>query len=104
MFSLTRKGIFYVFRIFKNHEYEERLAEEVRKFPVIYDKSHSEHKDKHVIENAWVAVTKALGLDASKSKNTKNSFSRLNIWTKEVNCEDLSDQQAQVVCRWQKRK
>ena len=93
MFSLMRKDIFYVFRIFKNHEYEERLAEEVRKFPVIYCKSHSEHKDKHVIENAWVAVTKALGLDASKSKKyPKLFFARLNIWTKEVNCEDLSDQ------------
>ena len=32
---------------------DEVLSEDVREFPVIYDKSKSGHKDRLIISNAW---------------------------------------------------
>ena len=34
----------------------EELAEVIRKYPCLYDKSKKEHKDKNVTENAWKEV------------------------------------------------
>ena len=34
----------------------EKLAEVVRKYPCLYDKSRKEYKDKTVVENAWKEV------------------------------------------------
>ena len=42
---------------------EEKLSGEVRKFRVLYSKQHSDHKDKHVLNNAWSSVNRALGLE-----------------------------------------
>ena len=42
---------------------EEKFSEEVRKFRVLYSKQHSDHKDKHVLNNAWSSVDQALGLE-----------------------------------------
>ena len=42
---------------------EEKFSEEVRKFCVLYSKQHSDHKDKHVLNNAWRSADQALGLE-----------------------------------------
>ena len=34
----------------------EELAEVIRKYPCLYDKSKKEYKDKNVTENAWKEV------------------------------------------------
>ena len=39
----------------------ERLSESVRKYVVLYDKSHKDFKDKTVVENAWKAVVSECG-------------------------------------------
>ena len=39
---------------------EEELIEAFRKYPVIYDKTVSGHKDQVVVENAWKAITDQL--------------------------------------------
>ena len=41
----------------------EALAEEVRKYSIIYDKSNPSHKDKFKIKNAWRKVEEALGME-----------------------------------------
>ena len=42
---------------------EEKLSEEVRKFHALYSKQHSDHKEKHVLNNAWSSVDQALGME-----------------------------------------
>ena len=39
---------------------EEALAEEVRKYPCLYDKSDEEYKDRTKNRNAWNAVDQTL--------------------------------------------
>ena len=46
--------------------FDERLAEEVRKFPILYDKSSPEFKNKQKKADAWRAVAESLGLKSSK--------------------------------------
>ena len=49
-----------------NARVDEKLAESVRKFPVLYDKSSKDFKDKHKKERAWQDVVKEvflIGLD-----------------------------------------
>ena len=38
----------------------EELAETVRTFPCLYDKSKKEYKDKNVVQNAWKEVADQL--------------------------------------------
>ena len=45
----------------------EKLAESVRKFPVLYDKSSNDFKDKHKKERAWGDVVKEVGFAKGKS-------------------------------------
>ena len=42
---------------------EEILAETVRKYPCLYDKSSVYHKDKRKVANSWRAVTEELGYE-----------------------------------------
>ena len=42
---------------------EETLAECVRKYPCLYDKTCKHYKDKHCVENAWAEVDKELGYE-----------------------------------------
>ena len=42
---------------------DEELAEEVRKYPVLYDKSSPHYKDKRKVENAWKLVDEQLGFE-----------------------------------------
>ena len=42
---------------------DEELAEEVRKYPVLYDKSSPQYKDKRKVENAWKLVDEQLGFE-----------------------------------------
>ena len=44
----------------------EKLAESVRKFPVLYDKSSNDFKDKHKKERAWGDVAKEVGFSTGK--------------------------------------
>ena len=37
-------------------ENEEKLAEVVRRYPVIYDKSEAGHRDNNIVSNAWKEV------------------------------------------------
>ena len=45
----------------------EKLAESVRKFPVLYDKSSNDFKDKHKKERARRDVAKEVGFATGKS-------------------------------------
>ena len=45
---------------------DEELVEEVRKYPVLYDKSSPHYKDKRKIENAWKLVDEQLGFEEGK--------------------------------------
>lgn len=42
---------------------DEILAEEVRKYPCLYDKSDSGYKERDRVKNAWKAVENELGLE-----------------------------------------
>ena len=42
---------------------EEGVAEEVRKYPCLYDKTLSEYKDKLAKRNAWKKVEEMLGME-----------------------------------------
>ena len=42
---------------------EDTLAEEVRKYPCLYDKSEEGYKDRTKNRNAWNAVDQALGAE-----------------------------------------
>ena len=44
-----------------NLKEEERLAEEIRKFPCLYDKSNEGYKEKDRKKNAWREVENTLG-------------------------------------------
>jgi len=48
-------------------EVEEKLAEAVRGFPCLYDKSTPEFKDKMKKERAWSAAAEIAGLPNGKS-------------------------------------
>ena len=50
----------------------EELAEVVRKYPCLYDKSRKEYKDKTVVENAWKEV--ADQLDFMQNGEGENHF------------------------------
>ena len=39
---------------------EETLAEAVRQFPVIFDKTEKGHKERDTVENAWREVVKGV--------------------------------------------
>ena len=45
----------------------EKLAESVRKFPVLYDKSSNDFKDKHKKERAWGDMAKEVCFATGKS-------------------------------------
>ena len=45
---------------------EEGVAEKVRKYPCLYDKTLSEYKDKLAKRNAWKKVEEMLGMDEVK--------------------------------------
>ena len=46
--------------------FDEKLAEEVRKFPILYDKSSSDFKDKQKKDLAWKTVAQSIGLKTGK--------------------------------------
>ena len=43
--------------------YEEKLAETIRKFPVLYDKSQSLYEYKNIVNNAWKEVANECGVE-----------------------------------------
>ena len=53
-----------------NSKDEEKLAEEVRRYPVIYDLSNKAHKENNVVENAWEEISKALDFVEPHPKRT----------------------------------
>ena len=46
-----------------NLKEEERLAEQIRKFPYLYDKGNEGYKGKHREKNVWREVENALGYE-----------------------------------------
>ena len=53
---------------------DENLAEEVRKYPCLYNKSSKDHKSKTAVENAWKQIESDLGLEKGIS-----NFSKLDL-------------------------
>lgn len=49
---------------------EERLAEEVRKYPCLYDKQDAGYKEKDRKKNAWRKVEESVGYEEGKSQST----------------------------------
>lgn len=49
---------------------EEKLAEEVRGFKVIYMKDHDDHKDRNIVLNAWRSIAKTLGFNEPVEANS----------------------------------
>ena len=45
---------------------EEALAECVRKYTCLYDKSCAEYKSKTCVRNAWAAINRELGFEEGK--------------------------------------
>lgn len=46
-----------------NMQEDEEVAECVRKFPCLYDKSEPSYKDKRAKQNAWKKVEEELGME-----------------------------------------
>ena len=68
-----------------NSKCEETLSEEVRKYPVVFDKSNPGQKDLRMQENAWNAVSNSLDFVDSPTK-AKAYFENLKKrYTKEQN-------------------
>ena len=42
---------------------EEDLAENVKKYPVLYDKSNDEFHRKDIRKNAWTKVAESIGIE-----------------------------------------
>ena len=53
---------------------DEKLAIEIEKYPVIYDKGHPEHKRIDIQENAWKMVAEAM---SSTTDDVKRLFRNL---------------------------
>lgn len=51
---------------------EDILAEKVKEFPVLYDKTNAGYKERDVVRNAWEAVTE--GLDFVEKRKFCLSF------------------------------
>ena len=51
-----------------NLEEEEILAEEVRKYPCLYDKSNAGYKERDRTKNAWRAIEEELGYEKGNKK------------------------------------
>ena len=54
---------------------EERLAEEVRGYRVIYMKDHDDHKDRNIVLNAWRSIANTL--EFTTIEEARSAFSRL---------------------------
>ena len=52
---------------------EEELAEEVRLYPCLYDKSTKGYKEKYVVANAWTKVAELLSFVENGKKITNNT-------------------------------
>ena len=53
---------------------EESIAEEVRNYPCLYNKSLKEYKDKRARENAWQKIGESLGMKEGNNKIIIYSF------------------------------
>ena len=56
----------------KSVQENEELAEVIRKYPCLHDKSKKEYKDKTVVENGWKEV--ADQLDFIQNGESENDF------------------------------
>ena len=53
------------------------MAEAVRQFPVLYDKSDPGHKDKNIIANAWKEVVSTCSEYVADENEAKTLFENL---------------------------
>ena len=74
--------------------FDEKIAEAVRRFPVLYDKSCKYFKDNNTKKNAWEYVAKIAGLSSGMFKLQKRKaviqtfptyWNRLNCYTTLLN-------------------
>lgn len=45
-------------------EYRERLIDEVKKFPVLYDTQHEAHRDIDARDRCWADIARRLGANS----------------------------------------
>ena len=57
-------------KVFLNFKQNEELCEEVRKYPVLYDKSLTGYKERNAVANAWNEVAKQLTFTEKGKENT----------------------------------
>ena len=74
---------------------DERLAEAVRGYPVIYDKSHAGHKDNLQKENAWKLIVEECSIEDVKTAkrlfdNLKKRYNKRRKNLKEVDVSGTS--------------
>lgn len=44
-----------------SREYREKLIDEVKKYPVLYDTKHENHRDIDVRDRCWMEISQRLG-------------------------------------------
>lgn len=81
-------------------EYREKLIDEVKKYPVLYDTNHENHRDIDVRDRCWQEISERLG---ANSEYCSSLITRLKIkWQvtaklhnivgdKRLYCYELSD-------------
>lgn len=57
-----------------SHRYRERLIDEVKKCPVLYDTKHEHHRDIDVRDRCWLEISERLGAN-SKCKRLSTLYS-----------------------------
>ena len=67
-------------RLLKMDQLEERVCEEVRKYPHLYDPRNPHHKDTTYSSNSWREISMNVGLDTAETvrkwKNARDKFVR----------------------------
>ena len=58
-----------------NMKEDEALAQEVEKYPCIYDKSDLGHKEKDRVNNAWTEIEKSLELEEGNAFDLCKAYS-----------------------------
>ncbi|KOB73729.1 Bm8 interacting protein 2d-2, partial [Operophtera brumata] len=51
-----------------SHRYRERLIDEVKKYPVLYDTKHEHHRDIDVRDRCWLEISERLGANSEVLK------------------------------------
>ena len=66
---------------------EELLIFEVRKRPYLYNPSHTEYVNKHVVDEAWSEISRNLGCTGMmhfSTQNYMNLYMSRNLYNREI--------------------